>query len=882
MLQEQDMNKKIAIIGMDCLVNNCPGLDQFERSIYEGRQHFAPLEIETAESLLEKVIKTSLEDADLRPGTKIGLIVVSETEISAKCSDYTEKVIALTVVEKSSISALNLAENILMSQQVDAVLIASLSLAENSNNTAKISQKVQTLSYDLHGETNDLGVGVAAVVLQSEKTAKQENKRIYAIIEAVSVVQAGLADPKAVSQVSQTAMELADVKVKNISYVEVVASGVPTEDEAEIQGLISAYTGSGNLSCALGSIKANIGNTQSASGIFSLIKTSLCLAHSYIPAVPQWTGPKTPDVWCESPFYVMTESKPWFLSGGFSERRAAINLMESDGKYAHLILSEVPNQPRRNNRYLAQMPFCLLAIAGEERNSLLTQLEQLQETLASPVEIGKIAHQYWEKLLSLPSPTYTVAILGSDRQELTKEIQLALTGINVAFDTGKDWQTPQGSYFTAKPLGKHSEIAFVYPGSFMSYVGLGRNLFRLFPQIYDDPLIGSVYERVTKIEQILYPRSLTKLSKRQMEEMEKGLMTDLITMQESELGFASLLTVILQNYFQIKSRHSFGYSLGETTMLLARGVWKSFKETSDYLNSSPLFKTRLSGPKYAVREYWGIPPTEELKQDFWSNYFLICPLELVEQAIATEDRVYISLINTPQEVVISGETQACQRVIAKLGVNSFASPSTNVIHCEPTRPEYEEIVKIYSIPVHHDATSDKIFYSTASYAPITLDSETIGQNIAKAICDRLDFPRLVNRVYDDNVKIFIEVGVGSNCSRWISETLKSKPHVSVFLNRRGMDEYTSILRALAKLLSHQVELDLSPLYSLSMNNYPSLTTILENDHSLLTSRSYHYEKVSNNNAYMTKNQGLFLKMRQNSLEKMKQMIENQIDTYQQI
>ena len=172
------MNKKIAIIGMDCLVNNCLGLDQFERSIYEGRQHFPSLEIktETAESLLGKVVKTSLADANLRPETKIGLIVVSETEISAKCSDYIEKAIALTVVEKSSISALNLAENILMSQQVDAVLIASLNLAENSRNSAKISQKVQTLSYDLHGETNDLGFGVVAVVLQSEKTAKQEKQ----------------------------------------------------------------------------------------------------------------------------------------------------------------------------------------------------------------------------------------------------------------------------------------------------------------------------------------------------------------------------------------------------------------------------------------------------------------------------------------------------------------------------------------------------------------------------------------------------------------------------------------------------------------------------------------------------------------------------------
>ena len=35
---------KIAIVGMDCyLGGGCQGLDTFEQSIYEGRQHFIPL-----------------------------------------------------------------------------------------------------------------------------------------------------------------------------------------------------------------------------------------------------------------------------------------------------------------------------------------------------------------------------------------------------------------------------------------------------------------------------------------------------------------------------------------------------------------------------------------------------------------------------------------------------------------------------------------------------------------------------------------------------------------------------------------------------------------------------------------------------------------------
>jgi acyl transferase domain-containing protein len=71
----------------------------------------------------------------------------------------------------------------------------------------------------------------------------------------------------------------------------------------------------------------------------------------------------------------------------------------------------------------------------------------------------------------------------------------------------------------------------------------------------------------------------------------------------------------------------------------------------------------------------------------------------------------------------------------------------------------------------------------------------------------------VNRVYEDGAKIFIEAGSGNVCSRWIEKILGNKEHMTVSLNRRGIDDHTSIIRALAKLLSHQVSLDLSSLYS---------------------------------------------------------------------
>ena len=97
-------------------------------------------------------------------------------------------------------------------------------------------------------------------------------------------------------------------------------------------------------------------------------------------------------------------------------------------------------------------------------------------------------------------------------------------------------------------------------------------------------------------------------------------------MLESEIGFAGLMTAILENYFQIKPQCAFGYSLGEISIMVGQGIWTSFsfQDGSDGLNSSALFKTRLSGPKNAVREYWGLPQKQDFQgEEFWSNYILL-------------------------------------------------------------------------------------------------------------------------------------------------------------------------------------------------------------------------------------------------------------------
>ncbi len=142
--------------------------------------------------------------------------------------------------------------------------------------------------------------------------------------------------------------------------------------------------------------------------------------------------------------------------------------------------------------------------------------------------------------------------------------------------------------------------------------------------------------------------------------------------------------------------------------------------------------------------------------------------------------------------------------------------------------EYDELVRICTLPIQQ--IPETVFYSTANYEPIAINSHAIGQSIARGLCQQLDFPRLINRVHADGARIFVEAGAGSTCSRWIKETLKEQEHITIPLNQRGVTDHKSIVKALAKLVSHRVAVDLSPLYNsekIAIHKNPSLSKIIK-------------------------------------------------------
>ncbi|MGV0024446.1 PfaB family protein [Phormidesmis priestleyi] len=778
---------------------------------------------------LEEILKEGFQKGPMQVNQCISFIGNIMASRISTVWDFTGPTFTVSAEENSVFKALEVAQMLLSDNTVDAVLVGAVDLTGGVENVllrsqiAPLNTGTATLGCDRASNGWMVGEGAGAVVVKRLDTTQQDD-RVYAVIDAISLVQDNPTSSsdlplspqsKTVTQSCQQAFHHAGITPDKVSYVEMFGSGIAEEDAAEVAGLTHAYGSAAELSCAIGSVKANIGHTFSASGMASLIKTALCLYHRYIPATPRWSRPKQPELWQGSPFYVATDSRPWSVPDRSLKRIAAINGLGLDRTYAHVILSEDLSQPTRSNRVLEQLPFRLFPLAGNDRDSILHQLDILEQTLDQSPSLITASGKAFETFRAQSNSTYTAAIVGQSKEDIRRELDRARSGIAKAFEQNGEWKTPLGSYFTANPLGKEGSVAFVYPGAFTSYIGMGRESSRLFPNLFDKlALFGTTktqQQQSHQSNQALYPRSLEALSVRQLETLELQMIGDANNMLTAGTLSTMIATAMLKDHFQVQPKIAFGYSLGEVSMMFSLNVWTSSESLAHGADDSPLFQTRLSGPKNAVREHWGLPPSQETaSDDFWSTYVVMTDVDRVLEALKQIDRVYLTHINTPTEVVVAGDARNCQQMIDRLQCESFRAPANYVLHCEPMRSEYNEFAKWMVLPTQ--AISDTQLYTAATYENSILDSQRIAHNIADALTKPLNFPRLVDRVYADGARIFIEVGPGGTCSRWIRETLKQKPHITMPVVTRGVEDAVSIVRLLAKLVSHQVPVDLSSLY----------------------------------------------------------------------
>jgi PfaB family protein len=454
---------------------------------------------------------------------------------------------------------------------------------------------------------------------------------------------------------------------------------------------------------------------------------------------------------------------------------------------------------------LNQTGWRLLPLGFESEALALARLDDLAGQLAAGAQFNDLAREALDRFIQAEPAQYTLCLLAEGADGLAAELARAREGLPKALQSGADWQTPAGSYFTPNPAGAGGRVAFVYPGAFGTYVGMGSELFYLFPQLYQSLLEISDDPWTALNVDVIFPEDISEESTQRQQALLDQSPTLMIS---SGTCFSYLFTVILRDIFKVNPGAALGYSLGEISMMFAAGIWGQADGMRTSLEVSPLFQARVSGRQLAVREFWQLNESAE-DAPLWANFVVMAPYEKVRLAAEKFPRVYITHINAPRQVVIGGDPAACRQLAADLNCMHLQAPYAHAIHCEPVRSEMDAFRHLHHWPVEGEPNFP--VYSAAEYAPLTLEAGAIAESFARMLTHTIDFPRLVDRAYTDGARAFIELGAGSNCSKWISAILKDRPHAALTINQAGMSDHAAIFRLLARLASHGIPADLSVL-----------------------------------------------------------------------
>jgi phthiocerol/phenolphthiocerol synthesis type-I polyketide synthase E len=201
-------------------------------------------------------------------------------------------------------------------------------------------------AYDIDAGGVMPGRGGGVVVLKRLADALRDRDTICAVIRGSAVNndgnrKVGYTAPAIDGQVAviEAALAHAGLDPADISLIEGHGTGTGLGDAIELTALLRVFGANPPGSCALGSVKANIGHLDAAAGIAGLIKAVLCLENRALAPSINFTAPNAIISATDCPIEVVRQVRPWLSAG---PRRAGVSAFGIGGTNAHVILEEAP------------------------------------------------------------------------------------------------------------------------------------------------------------------------------------------------------------------------------------------------------------------------------------------------------------------------------------------------------------------------------------------------------------------------------------------------------------------------------------------------------------------------------------------------------------
>ena len=338
-------------------------------------------------------------------------------------------------------------------------------------------------------------------------------------------------------------------------------------------------------------------------------------------------------------------------------------------------------------------------------------------------------------------------------------------------------------------------VAFLFPGQGSQYVGMGADVAMAIDAA------RAAWDRAAAhafdgrgVHQVVFPAPAFTDEERDAQ----GRALTATEWAQPALGVQSAALLRVLSALGVRPDCVAGHSFGEVAALHAAGALDEATLVRVARRRGELMREAASipGAMTAVAR-----PIDEVRR------------VLAEVLAAAGGEVVIANHNAPEQVVLSGATEAIARVEEALAARRIPAkrlPVATAFH--------SPLVAGSSAPFLDylrgvDLAAPEIdVYGCADAMPYPRDPEAVRRRLAAQLAQPVRFVEQIEAMYASGVRTFVEVGAGSVLTELIDRILGAREHRAIHLDRKGRNGLTSLQHALGRLAVAGVSMNFSVLW----------------------------------------------------------------------
>ncbi|MDF1786814.1 MAG: SDR family NAD(P)-dependent oxidoreductase [Verrucomicrobiales bacterium] len=644
----------------------------------------------------------------------------------------------------SSLVAVHLACRSLWSGESTASLAGGVSLmllpqvTQSFASAGFMASDGRCKAFDARADGYVRGEGAGLVLLKLLPTAIADGDRIHCVIRGTAMNQDGrsngLTAPNrhAQSQLLRDAYEDAGMESSEVDYIEAHGTGTKLGDPMEAKALAEALGTARRTDrpCLVGAIKTNIGHLEAAAGIAGLIKTVLAIRHQRIPSNLHYQSPNPLIPFDSLALKVPTRLTPWPNTA--QPARAGVSAFGFGGTNAHVVLEQAPapSIPQYTDDRASTHPH-ILTLNARTPDALNSLARRYVNHFERHQEIS-VADAAYTSQVGRAALRYRTSLTARSREEMLAKLK----------------ETAMSSTSKKSAVTPSPSVAFLFTGQGAQYHRMGLALYKT--------------QSVFRQQMDACAKALSESLEIPLIDILRGAGNDPILLDQTNYTQPALFALELSLArlwisWGIQPDYLLGHSLGEYVAATLAGVFSERDGIRLIAARGRLMAALPQNGSMAVAE---------------------TDAEWVKAQIKEEsDSVAIAAINAPDQVVLSGEQEAMDNLIASIRNAGHKVRPLQVSHAfhsplmEPMLGEFEEIVR-----------------STQLYPPdnglkliSNLTGRFVGDEIAQPeywcqqIRNTVRFAESVRSLEKCQCDVFLEIGPHAILNPLVTRNLSEEP-----------------------------------------------------------------------------------------------------------